>query len=117
MVEVIQKVKYNCGKTEFSSNILTKLRFLIVSENSLRLPAYLVNPTPEKHYVDIGFSTENSLMNLAIGKFDITCVKSWEVYVLIDGVKYEYEYIAHNPERFKALVNQSLLTSMLENNL
>ena len=115
MVEVIEKVKYSRGKTEFTSNILTKLRFLIVSENSL--PAYLVNPTPEKHYVDIGFSTENSLMNLAIGKFDITGVKSWEIYVLIDGVKYDYEYIAYNSERFKALVNQSLLTSMLENNL
>lgn len=115
MVEVIHKVKYNRGKTEFSSNILTKLRFLIVSENSL--PAYLVNPTSEKHYVDIGFSTENGLMNLAIGKFDITGVKSWEVYVLIDDVKYDYEYIAHNPERFKALVNQSLLTYMLEKNL
>lgn len=115
MVEVIHKFKYNRGKTEFSSNILTKLRFLIVSENSL--PAYLVNPTSEKHYVDIGFSTENGLMNLAIGKFDITGVKSWEVYVLIDGVKYEYEYIAYNPERFKALVNQSLLTYMLEKNL
>lgn len=115
MVEVINKVKYNRGRTEFSSNTLTELRFLIVSENSL--PAYLVNPTPEEHYVDIGFSTENSLMNLAIGKFDITDVKSWEVYVLIDGVKYDYEYIAHNPERFKALVHQSLLTSMLEKNL
>ncbi len=115
MVEVIHKGKYNSGKTEFFSNILTKLRFLIVSENSL--PAYLVNPTPEKHYVDIGFSTENSLMHFAIGKFDIPDVKSWEVYVLVDGVKYEYKDIAHNPERFKALVNQSLLTSMLEKNL
>ena len=115
MVEVIEKVKYNRGKTDFSSNILTELRFLEVHANSL--PAYMVNPTPEKHYVDIGFSTDDSIMNLAIGKFDITGVKSWEIYVLIDGVKYEYEYIAHNPERFKALVNQSLLTSMLENNL